>query len=229
MPNAIIVAGYGPGISHSMARRFGREGYEVALVGRNGDRGNAGVAKLAEEGITARSYRCDLGDQAATRGMVRQVQADIGPVEVLHWNPYSTAAGDLTTASPDELHATFDVAVTGLMTAVQTALPDLESRRGAVLVTSGSFATDDPRMNEMAARIDYMGFAVSKAAQYKAVNVLHYRLAPTGIFVGQVVVLGTVQRSAADQGDATIDPDAVADRFWQLFKERDAISVPFGG
>jgi NADP-dependent 3-hydroxy acid dehydrogenase YdfG len=215
MSNAIIVAGYGPGISHAMARRFGREGYEVALVGRNGERAAAGVATLGQEGIAARSYRCDLGDQAA--------------VEVLHWNPYSTAAGDLTTASPEELHATFDVAVTGLMTAVQAALPDLESTSGAVLVTSGSFATDDPRMNEMAARIDYMGFAVSKAAQYKAVNVLHYRLAPAGIFAGQIVVLGTVQRSVADQGEATIDPDAVADRFWQLFKERDAISVRFGG
>jgi NADP-dependent 3-hydroxy acid dehydrogenase YdfG len=229
MPNAIIVAGYGPGISHAMARRFGREGYKVALVGRDVERGASGVATLAEEGVAARSYRCDLGDQAAARAMVQQVQADIGPVEVLHWNPYSAAAGDLTTASPDALHATFDVAVTGLMTSVQAALADLERTSGAVLVTSGSFATDDPRINEMAARIDYMGFAVSKAAQYKAVNVLHHRLAPAGIFVGQVVVLGTVQRSAADRGDATIDPDAVAERFWRLSRERDAVSVPFSG
>ena len=45
MPNAIIVAGYGPGISHAMALRFGREGYEVALVGRDAERTAAGELK----------------------------------------------------------------------------------------------------------------------------------------------------------------------------------------
>ncbi|MDB5698319.1 MAG: hypothetical protein JWN69_1123 [Alphaproteobacteria bacterium] len=229
MPNAIIVAGYGPGISHAMARRFGREGFSVALVARSEDRLGAGVAKLAEEGIAAKLYACDLGDWGATRAMVRQVQDDLGPVEVLHWNAYSAGAGDLTTASAAELHAVLAVAVTGLMTSVQQALPDLESTKGAVLVTSGGFATDDPHLNEVAGVHGFMGFAVSKAAQHKAVNVLHYRLAPAGIFVGQVVVLRTVRGTVWDEGDATVDPNGVAERFWQLFKQRDAISVPFGG
>lgn len=36
--SVLIVFGYGPGISHATAERFGREGYSLALVGRNAER-----------------------------------------------------------------------------------------------------------------------------------------------------------------------------------------------
>lgn len=36
---AVIVFGYGPGISHATAERFGREGYSLALADRRRGRG----------------------------------------------------------------------------------------------------------------------------------------------------------------------------------------------
>lgn len=47
----LLVVGFGPGNSRSIAHRFGREGWKVALVGRNPDRLDAGVTELGDAGI----------------------------------------------------------------------------------------------------------------------------------------------------------------------------------
>lgn len=34
----LVIAGYGPGTAHTVAKRFGAAGYAIALVGRAPDR-----------------------------------------------------------------------------------------------------------------------------------------------------------------------------------------------
>ena len=41
----IMIAGFGPGISTAVAERFGREGFQLALVARNQDRLDAGATE----------------------------------------------------------------------------------------------------------------------------------------------------------------------------------------
>lgn len=55
----LIVFGYGPGISHATALRFGREGFTLALVGRDAGRLADGVARLRGEGLEAQAYHSD--------------------------------------------------------------------------------------------------------------------------------------------------------------------------
>jgi len=52
---ALIVFGYGPGISHATAERFGREGYCLALVGRNAGSLAEGASRLKASGFDARA------------------------------------------------------------------------------------------------------------------------------------------------------------------------------
>jgi NADP-dependent 3-hydroxy acid dehydrogenase YdfG len=225
MTRTILVCGHGPGISDAVARKFGQQGFAVALVARNADRLNAAAAELGKAGITAKAFPADLGDAEAVRGLVRDVRASLGPVAVLHWNAYARGAGDLTTSTRDELRGVLDISVHGLISAVQEALPDLKSEKGAVLVTGGGFANYDPNVDGFAVRIQAMGLAIGKAAQHKAVGLLHQRLAPEGVFVGEVMVLGAVKGTAFDSGAATLEASTVADRFWQLYTDRAPYTV----
>lgn len=227
MKPSIIVCGHGPGISDAVARRFGREGFAVAIVARNAERLSAAAAALVSEGITARAFPCDLGDLAAVGALVRDVRATLGPVGVLHWNAYGGGAGDLASSRPDELRAALDVSVHGLIAAVQGSLPDLKSAQGAVLVTGGGLAFYDPKLDAMAVQWGAMGLAIAKAAQHKTVGLLHQRLAREGVYVGEVVVLGSVKGTAFDSGGATLEPAAIAERFWQLHQARTEASVNF--
>jgi len=226
MSKTIIVCGYGPGISDAVAKKFGAEGFSVALVARRADKLAAGVAALEAKGIKAAAFPTDLGDTKAVKAMVAEVRASLGPITVVHWNAYAAVAGDLTTASADELRATLDVSVTGLVAAVQEALPDLKKEKNAaVLVTGGGFAFYDPKIDAMAVQWNAMGVAVSKAAQHKLVGLLGAKLAADGIYVGEVVVLGSVKGTAFDSGHATMEASSVANKFWEIYGARAELSV----
>src|SRR5689334_673103 len=140
MSKTVVICGYGPGISAAVARRFGREGFQVALLARNEQRLAAGVAALEAGGIRAAAFRADLSQVAEVERALESVRAALGPITVLHWNAYTTGAGDLLAADAAATRAIFDVPVVGLLAAVKCALQDLErARDGAVLVTNGGF------------------------------------------------------------------------------------------
>lgn len=225
MTRTIVVCGHGPGISDAVARRFGREGFSVALVARNPERLAAAAAALGKAGVTAKAFPCDLGNPDAVRALVRDVRVALGPITVVHWNAYAGGAGDLTAARTDELRTSLDVSVLGLLAAVQESLPDLKKDKGAVLVTGGGLAFYDPKIDGMAVQWNAMGLAVAKAAQHKTVGLLHSKLAADGVYVGEVVVLGSVKGTAFDAGQATLEASSIADKFWQLFESRKEASV----
>lgn len=230
MPRTIVICGYGPGISDGVARKFGAEGFQVALVARNQAKLDDGVRALGEAGITAKGFACDLGDTAAVERLVSDVRASMGPITVLHWNAYGSLASDLTTCSVDELRTMFDVGITGLVVAMQRSMDDMKSQSdSAILLSGGGLALYSAQVDAMAVGWQTMGLALVKAAQHKLTGVLHHRLKKEGIYVGEVVVLGSVKGTAFDQGRATLEPSAVAEQFWQLYRGRTEISIQYAG
>ena len=51
----IAVFGAGPGLGRGIARRFGREGYQVALVGRRQEALDEIAGELRDDGVSRRS------------------------------------------------------------------------------------------------------------------------------------------------------------------------------
>jgi NAD(P)-dependent dehydrogenase (short-subunit alcohol dehydrogenase family) len=229
MAKTIIVAGFGPGISSGVAEKFGKQGFAVALVARSGDRLAAGVKELETNGIRAKGFVADLSDPEAARGVVARVRAELGPVTVLHWNAYAGAAGDLLTADTAELRKLYDVPITSLLAAVQSALPDLRTQQdAAVLVTNGGLGLFDPAVDVMAVSWGVMGLGVANSAKHKLVRLLSAKLGTEGIFVGEVMVLGTVKGTPWDTGSATLEASAVADKFWEIYNERRPVAATIG-
>ncbi len=225
----IVVCGHGPGISDAVARRFGASGLSVALVARNGERLAAAATALGKDGITAEAFPCDLSDEAAVRAMVKAARASLGPISVLHWNAYASGGADLLTANLDEVRRAQDVSALNLLAAVQEALPDLTAQKGSVLVTGGGLSTYDAKVDEMAVSWGAMGVALGKATQHKLAGLLAAKLAPAGVYVGEVVVMGSVKGTAFDSGHATLEPKDIAGKFWEIHEARAPRSVTFPG
>jgi NAD(P)-dependent dehydrogenase (short-subunit alcohol dehydrogenase family) len=224
MAKTIMVCGYGPGISKAVAKKFGAEGFSVALVGRSADKLAAGVEALEAEGVKAAAVTGDLGDPAAAREAVKKARAALGPITVLEWTAYNGGAGDLTTADTAAIRASLDAGITGFLAAVQEALPDLRKEKdAAILVTNGGLGYVDPKADAGGVQWNAMGLSVVNAAKNKLVGLLSQKLAPDKIYVGQVMVLGSVKGTAFDSGQATVDPAAVAGKFWDLYQARGEI------
>jgi len=225
MSKTIVVCGYGPGISAAVAKRFGREGFQVALVARNEQRLAAGVTALEASGIRAAAFRADLGKEADVERALDAVRAALGPVTVLHWNAYATSGGDLLAIDAAATRAIFDVPVAGLLAAVKCSLGDLErAQDGALLVTNGGFGLNDAAIDERAVTFNAMGLALANAAKHKLVGMLAHKLKPRGIYVGEVMVLGSVKGSAWDNGTATLEAATIADAFYDLYFSRSELS-----
>jgi NAD(P)-dependent dehydrogenase (short-subunit alcohol dehydrogenase family) len=223
MPKTIVVVGYGPGVSTSMAEKFGAEGYSVALVARGEAKLAAGVEALKAKGIVAGAFPADASDPASIRGAIARARAALGPIGVIHWNAYGGRnLGDPLAIDPAVLPRVFDVALVGLLSAVQEALADLKAAGdGAVLVTNGAFGELNPMIDNITLTLGEMGVALGNAAKAKLVGLLSARLKGEGIYVGEVTIAGLVKGTGPDSpGLPSIEGSAIADTFWRLYKDR---------
>jgi NADP-dependent 3-hydroxy acid dehydrogenase YdfG len=225
MPKTIVVVGFGPGISTAVAEKFGAEGFSVALVARNQERLDAGVKALEAKGVTAAAFAADAGDLASIGAAIGKARDRFGPVTAIHWNAYSGGeVGDLLAADPKAVGKIFDVAVVGLLGAVQAALPDLKSSgEGAVLVTNGAFGQINPQIDAMVVGMKTMGVGLANAAKNKLVGMLAQQLKAEGVYVGEVMVAGAVKGTAFAAGGDGIESAAIAGKFWDLYQGRDEV------
>jgi len=221
MAKLIVIVGFGPGISTAVAEKFGAEGFSVGLVARSPERLNAGVRALKATGVTAASFAADAADPVSIRAAIGKARAEFGPMTVVHWNAYGGAeAGDLLDTDPAAVGRVFDVAIVGLLAAVQEALPDLKTTKGAVLVTNGAFGEDTPMMDAIAINLKSSGVALANAAKRKLVGLLSQRLAADGVYVGEVTVAGAVKGTPFAAGGEGIEAAAIAEKFWGLYQAR---------
>ena len=74
----LLVAGAGQGLGRSVAQRFAREGYAVALAARNEER----LARLASE-IDAAAFPADLANEMEVGKLFRDVETRLGPIDAV--------------------------------------------------------------------------------------------------------------------------------------------------
>jgi len=226
MSKTILVAGYGPGISTAVAEKFGAEGFQVALVARNADKLAAGVKALEAQKIKAAAFPTDLFDAAAAAALVPKVRDVLGPITVIEWTAYANGAGDLLAADTATIQRELAIATTSLLATVRAALPDLKGQKdGALLVVNGGLGYFDPAVDEMAVKWGSMGLAVANAAKHKLVGLLSQKLKGDGVYVGEVMVQGTVKGTVWDQGQAKVDAKTVADKLWDLYRARTEVTA----
>jgi NADP-dependent 3-hydroxy acid dehydrogenase YdfG len=221
MSKIIVVVGFGPGNSTAVAEKFGAAGFRVAIVGRDAERLAAGAAALKARGVTAAAFTGNAADPDSIRATLRRIRAELGPITVLHWNASGGAdVGDLLVADSSAARGIFDVAVVGLLAAVREAVPDLKNAGdGAVLITNGGFGDASPDTDALVTRIHAVGIGLANAAKNKLAGLLAERLRTEGVYVGEVVIYGTVKGTPTGREDS-IDPSRVADAFWSLYQAR---------
>lgn len=230
MSRTALVLGVGPGLGMSIAHRFGREGYDVVLVSRRGDRHDEYVASLSAAGVKARAFAVDVRDAGALASTVDE----IGPVDVVYYGPGATDLNDLpseiTVTTEDEVRAAMEwlypaVAVVGKV------LPGVVERGGGLLFAGGLSAVRPmPVLGPL---------ALSSAALRNYALTLNAALAEKGAYAGVLVIGGVVARgdihrtvvSDPEQWgnlDAhTLHPDEIAETAWRMFVDRDRAEEVF--
>lgn len=213
----ILVVGAGPGLGSAVARRFGREGYDAALIGRDADRLHELGTTLQGEGVTTGWAAADITDAPAFTAAVTRLGESTGRIDVLHFNPSAFRQKDPLALSPDELLADLRLGVASLLTAVQAARPFMRS--GGRVTATGSMAADEP-WHEAAS------LGTQKAALRNLVLSIDTTLAPDGIRAASLTVNGTLGAGTA------FAPERVADALFDLASTADSdwrAVIPYDG
>jgi NADP-dependent 3-hydroxy acid dehydrogenase YdfG len=148
--STIAIIGAGPGLGAAVARRFGREGFAVALVARDQARLEALAGELMEDGVSARGYAADVRDRDALRRVLRNAADELGPVEVLQYSPIPSRdfLKPVLETTQADLAAAVEFSILGSFAAVDAVLPAMRAAgtgvHAAQLVIPGAITTDDP-------------------------------------------------------------------------------------
>jgi short-subunit dehydrogenase len=206
----IAVIGAGPGLGAAVARRFGREGYDVALIARDQARLDALAADLAGNGVTARGFAADVRVPKALQAALDAAHATLSPVEILQYSPvpHPDFMRPVLETTPADLIGPLEFSVHGPVAAVQQVLPGMRALgRGTILFVNGGTA--------VVPHPDRAGTSIAFAAESAYGRLLHDTLAPEGIHVAQLIIPGAIV-----PGHPRKDPAVLADTLWSMHRDR---------
>lgn len=149
----VLVTGGNRGIGRSIAERFVREGYRVAVTARSGE---------GPEGTL--TVRADVTDAAAIDAAFSQVEQELGPIEVLVANAGITKDTLLLRMSEDDFDSVVATNLGGTFRVVKRASKGmLRARFGRVILISsvvGLYGSAG-QINYSASKSALVGFARS--------------------------------------------------------------------
>lgn len=216
--STFAIIGAGPGLGQATARRFGREGFSVALISRSQENVDALASELSADGITARGFAADARDPQALRAALDAAVAELGPIEVLQHSPVPAKdfMKPVLETTAEDLRGPVEQSVLAPVTAVQHVLPGLRQLgRGTILLINGSSAVT-PNGN-------VTGTSIAFAGESAYGQMLHDALAPEGIHVAQLIIPRGIGGGEADH-----EPDALAERIFSLHRDRGAFRTTVG-
>ncbi|MER6026568.1 SDR family NAD(P)-dependent oxidoreductase [Streptomyces sp. NPDC001851] len=208
--SSIAIVGAGPGLGAAVARRFGREGFDVALLARDRERLDALVRGLGGSGIGARGFVADVRRPEELAGALERAAGEVGTVEVLQYSPvpHPDFMRPVLETGPRDLVGPVEFSVYGPVAAVQQVLPGMRRLgRGTILFVNGGTA--------VVPHTERAGTSIAFAAETAYGHLLHERLAGEGIHVAQLVIPGAIT-----PGHARRDPAVLAETLWGMHRDR---------
>ena len=228
MKPVCMVIGAGAGIGGTVGTRFAKGGYHSVLCRRTDQDGlDRLVSGIASEGGSASGFLLNAVEPQSIEDRIAQVEADIGPVEVLLYN---LGAQIGTRALPETSLKAFErcwqMACFGLFRAAQAVTPGMIERgKGTILVTSATAA--------MRGNAGQHAHAAAMGARRMLCQTLNAEFASQGVHVAHILVDGAVDapdtlgkilgeekfaelRATKGAEDGLLLPEHMAETYWHL-------------
>lgn len=187
----------------AICRRFGREGFHVAMLGRSAERLADVLETLRGEGISASAHVADVADRKAVASAFQRIGQDHGPPEVLVFNAALRRNCAPSLLTELDVLESVRVNVVGALHCVRQVVADMRyKRRGTILFTGGGTAIDPP--------VQVAALGIGKAGLRNLCFSLARELAYHDIHVATVTIFDHINPGTR------FDPDLIAEQYWQL-------------
>ena len=180
MKQVALITGASRGIGRAVATELSRQGYAVCINNiQSREAAEALAAQLRGQGREAIAVQADVANSGAVNAMVRQVEAELGPVTLLVNNAGISRHGLFQDMDDGEWDRTLAVNLTGARNTARAVLPRMISEKSGCIVNISSMWGLRGASCEVA-------YACSKAAIVGLTRSLALELAPSRIRVNCV-------------------------------------------
>ena len=175
MGRVALVTGGSRGIGEAISKALKAQGCEVAATYAGND--EKAAAFTAETGI--KTYKWNVADYDASAAGIAQVEADLGPIDIVVANAGITRDAPFHKMSPEQWNDVIGTNLTGVFNTVHPVWPGMRERKfGRVIVISS--------VNGQKGQFAQVNYAATKAGDIGIVRSLAQEGARAGITANAV-------------------------------------------
>lgn len=204
----ITIIGAGAGISLSVAKKFGNEGYSIALISRSEENLKTYVNELEKDGIEAIYEIGDASNENSLKRALFSIKERKGHADMILYNAAAVSVKDILEQDWQTIKDNLDVTVGGAFHLLKTVVPFcLENDKGKLFFTGGGFALGgDP---------EWTSLSIGKAALRNLLEAYVKKLEGTNVHLAHLIVCGFV-----NEKDEKYNPELIAEEYWKLFSQK---------
>jgi NAD(P)-dependent dehydrogenase (short-subunit alcohol dehydrogenase family) len=219
-----LVVGVGAqrGLGAALCRRFARANLHVIAVARSHDRLAETVAEIVASGGSAEAMTADVTQEGEVVGLFDRAAGAGGPLDLVVFNAGMNRAQDFRTLSAEDFEAFWRIGCfAGFLVGREAARRLTPQGHGTILFTGAS--------GSLRGRPKFAAFAAAKAGLRAVAQAMAREFGPLGLHIGHVIIDGGIdgewlknafpQMHAEKGNDGLLDPDAIAEAYWQLHRQ----------
>jgi acetoacetyl-CoA reductase len=190
MARVALVTGGSRGIGEAISKALKAEGYAVAATYA----GNDAKAAAFTEATGIKTYKWDVGDYESSKAGIAQVEADLGPIDVVVANAGITRDAMFHRMTPEQWNEVIATNLTGVFNTIHPVWPGMRERKfGRVIVISS--------INGQKGQAGQVNYAATKAGDLGIVKSLAQEGARAGITANAICpgYIGTEMVLAIDE------------------------------
>ena len=221
-PKAVLVVGAGDATGGAIARRFAREGHIACVTRRTADKLTPLVERIRADGGQAHGFASDARKEDEVSALVAGIERDVAPIDVAVFNIGANVRFSVTDTTERVYRKVWEMAaLAGFLVGREVAKVMIPRGRGTIIFTGATAS--------MRGSAGFCAFAGAKHALRALAQSMARELGPQGIHVAHVVIDGAIdtefiaqnfpERHALKSRDGILDPDAIAESYWQLHRQ----------
>jgi NAD(P)-dependent dehydrogenase (short-subunit alcohol dehydrogenase family) len=217
-PAVAVVAGVGPGLGASLARKCAKQGCQLGLLARSSGFLETLTNELRSIGTKALAVPTGISEGDQVAAAFRRIREELGPVDLLINNASSSGpfGQPFVKITPESFARGWRVGVFGAFLCSQAVIPDmLKKGAGCILFTGATSSVRGAAITFSSAKFALRGLAQALARE----------LWPRGIHIAHIVVDGVIREREVDLGieeetdKPLMNPAAIAEAYWFLVKQ----------